>query len=413
MTRRGWITGSFALSLLVACLSMAISAFSSKSAHFDGTRYFRVRVGLTHKGVPIDFNVVVGCGIKVSGDSYSGHSLDVLGWQPFVYAKRIEGDHAVLLRTDANASPCEGSTSAGGGGSGSLHGDIPSDWLPLIVWYDDYHNLSEGLGYVTSDAYANPSSQLEFHGARIDRATKAEYDEFIETAPKNLIPNYLAGNVTEPLAPHVGFNMPVPEEVVEQPWRAWPYGSTPFCRGVERVKLPEYQRKMIAAFWPASHPHFWSVAPAAQAQLLKDLFPGGTKSNSLLIYPAPKENNRRYDHISDADAYGIFPSNSDWSLSQIYKETDLSHQTFRIEIRDGNTQRGMVACQSVANNGVLSAVTKKPESAIPFSHPICYFDGILVPSTRTSFCGTNDEGWITFEDDDYAVLNIDLTPIFL
>ncbi len=204
-------TAILSVSLILIVFTMGIALRpSSEGRQIDPERrqvdnavYYRVKVGLSHKGAPIDFDVVVGCGARVSSDGYSGASVDILGWYPFVYARAISGGHAVLLRTSVDGvseigeEPCRGGTSTDGSGDYRRpHAPaVAADWLPIMVWYDRADDLSHGLAYVTRDAYEAPDAQLEFHGATVEHATRTDFERFLATAPENLMPRYLADNL--------------------------------------------------------------------------------------------------------------------------------------------------------------------------------------------------------------------------
>jgi len=59
---------------------------------------------------------------------------------------------------------------------------VHPDILPLAIWFDSVDELANGLGYVSEDAYDNPLGELKFHGARIDRATRADWEAWRKKA---------------------------------------------------------------------------------------------------------------------------------------------------------------------------------------------------------------------------------------
>ncbi|HET9395626.1 MAG TPA: hypothetical protein VFO36_06180, partial [Nitrospiraceae bacterium] len=214
---------------------LAQPASRVQSQHFQDNGYFyRMRAAFEVKetGERLDFDYVVACNIRVTRWRDGGLSDDST-YSPRMVAKATAGGQAVVLRT---LGACNGLTSE--------NGDIPSDILPLAVWFDTVDDLSRGLGYVSEDAYDSPISKLRFHGARIDRATRGEWERWRKQAAESYIEQ---GVLPGPW----GYDYPESDPNIDR------YVSS--CQGYSRLKLPENLREKLRSLWPAERPRFWAL----------------------------------------------------------------------------------------------------------------------------------------------------------
>lgn len=196
----------------------------------QGGSFYRVTVDLAHKGEPIHVDVVVACHLTLGRAPAGSVSVDNLNSHPYAYAMAIPGGHAVAVRTNTKSCETQATTD---------NGQIPKNWLPLVVWYEHAEDLSFGVGYLTQDAYESPLAQLEFRGAIVTKATWADYQTFERDRPKNLLPEHTIYSGSRPPPP-----LPTDTTaLVEEPWRAWWYSNGAVCRGVQRIPLTERQKK--------------------------------------------------------------------------------------------------------------------------------------------------------------------------
>ncbi|WP_238232815.1 hypothetical protein [Methylobacterium thuringiense] len=219
--------------------------FFTRDVH-DQASFFRLRVHLRHAGEPVEADIVVGCGARVTRYRDGGSSLDV-GRFPYRYAFSISAGHALEIRTPGL---CNGGTTA--------NGDVPKDFLPYVIWYEHADDLSFGILYASDDAYANPRAQLTFSGAEVEPATPADFERWMASAPENLIPRWAAGSLT-------GDNpdgLKATPDLLADPARyARLFGSPSNCYGVLRLQIPETLRPALARFRPADELLYW--VPAA------------------------------------------------------------------------------------------------------------------------------------------------------
>ena len=389
-----------AIIISIVSLLMLSARLSSQPEARDDAVYYRVKVGLSHKGEPIDFDVVVGCGARVSSDGHSGASIDIVGWYPFVYAKAVPGGHAVLLRTSVDGisdlrsgGPCRGATSTDGSGDYRRPNapGVAADWLPILVWYERADDLSHGLAYVTQDAYEAPDAQLEFHGATIEHATRVDFERFLATAPENLMPRYLAGNLCCDIPGRYETAADVPPEVVRDPRLAWRLMGRPFCSGVERIRLNEVQRAQVRALWPADHPRYWSVPGREQLALSQRLF----YSDKTTQWPPNYHDLYRYAMPDPPDnrtrRSSVFPMVPALALTRLNNATGLGGYPDAITIGDGLSHRGMLSCDIWANKQLAQAVTERASVWKVYPPPrTCEIDSVQVLSPSQG-CGNGHE----------------------
>jgi hypothetical protein len=205
----------------------------------DQGYFYRFRAGFEVKatGEQLDFDYIVACSIRLTRWRDGGLSDDSTH-SPRAMVMATNGGQAVMLRT---LEACHGLTSE--------HDDVPPDVLPLAIWFDDFADLSAGLGYVSEAAYENPLGKLKFRGARVDRATRADWEAWRKKSAEEY----------------------VQRGVLPGPW-GYDFPNTPDpalgnyvvqCDGYMRLKLPENMRPKLSVFWPEDRPRFWTL-PKAQ-----------------------------------------------------------------------------------------------------------------------------------------------------
>jgi len=246
-TRTRWI---IAVMLVIMTVPLAIRAFGTpallvlggwsftksvdlKSAGNDRARYFRLKVNLSYKGEPLDFDVVVGCNVRITTYKDNDRTVEV-GVAPMVFGLKMKDSHGVVVRPP---EACDGETTE--------NGKVPKSLLPLIVTYENVDEPWFGIAYASEDAYDSPLSQLKFFGASISKGTLEEWQEWRRTeAPKNFITYKLLGiNEKNPW---------------EQPrWTPGYRAMGSICAGVSRISLPGPVRDAIRPYWPASKPEYW------------------------------------------------------------------------------------------------------------------------------------------------------------
>src|SRR5579863_143722 len=204
-----------------------------KSITDDHGTYYRLKVKLTYWGVPEDFDIVVGCNAHIINYKGGGGSTYEVGLVPTVFGRRMYDGKALVVRPP---SACEGQTTA--------NGKVQPDLLPLIVVYDNADTLDFGIAYLSDDAYESPLSVLTFGGATIEKATRAEFDEFrrtqINVVTRSPFWTAIAG---------AGVLKQMQIERAPKPMAL-------VCEAYGRFRIPDTARTTIDQdYWPEEKPH--------------------------------------------------------------------------------------------------------------------------------------------------------------
>jgi hypothetical protein len=204
-----------------------------KSAGQDRGYYYRFKASLAYKGEPLDFDIVVGCDVRVTTYKDNDRTVEV-GVAPMAFGLKMKDGHGVVVRPP---EACQGETTE--------NGKVPKALLPLVVTYENVDQPWFGLAYVSEDAYESSISELKFFGATINKATREEWQEWRRTeAPKNFVTYELLGIN--------GRNR------WEKPrWKPGYRAMGSICTGLSRVKLPGPVSEAIRPYWPASRPEYW------------------------------------------------------------------------------------------------------------------------------------------------------------
>lgn len=227
------IVGAFLVALggfwLLAGTSLSLE--NTRSVEDHGV-FYRLVSKYQHGNEIIDFDIVVGCGVRVTRYGDGDKSYDAFR-DPVVYAKAISGGAAVMQIVP---SACLGETSD--------NGRVPDDFLPGAIWFDRADDLTLGIAYVTEDAFENQKSKLTFLGASIHAATRKEWEEFQPMAAKNLIgPMPLFAFPKTPDPDEVKRNLGDNQALT----KLWPGMS---CHVVTSLPLSEAARAVVREYWP-------------------------------------------------------------------------------------------------------------------------------------------------------------------
>jgi len=204
----------------------------------DEAYFYRFRAGFRVKetGEQIDFDYVVVChNIRLTRWA-DGTQTDFSPFGPHHMVQATRGGQAVLVQT---LKACSGLTSD--------NDDVPHDVLPTAAWFDSVDDLSVGIGYMGEDAYENPLAKLQFLGARVDRATRAEWEAWRQKAAADYVQR---GELPGPWGP---------ESDTRFDWPTRSGRTAERCYGYKRVKLIAGVREKIRALWPSERPRFWAI----------------------------------------------------------------------------------------------------------------------------------------------------------
>jgi hypothetical protein len=274
---RGWVTATLGVALTCLAGAAAIGEGFTSSVS-ESTHFFRLVSSYMHGDERIDFDIVSACGVRVTTYADNDTSHDVFRYPvAFVLGTR-DGGAVMQILFDA----CDGSTTAGG--------QVPRDFMPGAIWFDDPPDLTFGVAYITEEAFESPDSKLKFLGARVEAATQKDWETFQATAPRSIIDPVKYSEIT----PH-----PTVAEARSDLWNRgkmaqWVRSSFQ-CYGYQRFHLTSPQeRKLLSSYWPESKPRYWLPRNPTYSELVGKL---GLHINRT--------------EVSDrllSDYYGVFPS---------------------------------------------------------------------------------------------------------
>jgi hypothetical protein len=241
---------------LFAARTQTAQAQLTKSITDDRDTYYRLKVKLAYKGEPQDFDIVVGCNVHQIFYKDGGRTYEA-GLIPTVFGRRMSDGKGLVVRPP---SACRGETTA--------NGKVQPDLLPVVVVYDSADTLDFGIAYLSDDAYASPLSVLKFGGATIEKATKAEFEEFRRTQ-ENL--------VTRSIFWTGAAGADVLKRMNVEP-AAKPFAR--ICEGYQRYRLSDELGSLVRQYWPEGHPHYWASTYEAERALHSSVFKSRTTLQS-------------------------------------------------------------------------------------------------------------------------------------
>ncbi|MGX9979813.1 hypothetical protein [Methylobacterium fujisawaense] len=377
-------------SLVLAMIGLAAFAlFPGRSLYYQFVDpyglYYRLTIDLADKqGRPVGIDVVVGCGVHSGSILGGGSSFDVMAMDAAQYAWAIPDGHALSVRTSpaiAATDTCHGETTDNGG--------IARDWLPFVIWYDDAADLSHGLAYATQDAYASPRARLVFKGARITRATAAEYRAFKARGPANLLPRYLSDALLRSARPErLGNAAKVTPEMVADPKLAWRNSDKITCRGLIRVPLPEVVRAEVAKHRPADAPKYWRLTEKLPPAISNKIRMNDETYGGGFMRPDTPE--------WSAERPKVYPQSYDGSLDRLSRTT-FANGSYHKETTIAPENLGFMECGRNAPGSLEAAVTGRQVRDADRAKETCFIDGI-----RISDIGKCYYNPVAYENIDYV-----------
>ena len=323
-----------------------------KSAQQGNGVYFRLKVKLTYKGEPQDFDIVAACNARQINYQGGGRTYEA-GLVPSVFGRRMSDGKGLVVRPP---DACDGKTTENGG--------VPPDLLPLIVVYDDADTLAFGTAYLTDDAYDSPLSVLKFGGATIERADRVAFEKF-----RSEQPNLVTRSSYHTVGSARGFRK------LGLPPARIPMGIG--CYGYVRFRLAGAEKEHAHELWPAERPRFWLPATDKDREEIKPLRYGrpiltdhedATPVPSDLVVPQlenelpnrgmPRRHPAVWDKHQLLVAPSYYPDIGGWvALPWPADAVERAEKIFRegphvgasIDLRDGAT-RGFGYCRPIPQN---------------------------------------------------------------
>jgi len=205
-----------------------------------GSYYFRMKANYSHDGQPIDFDIVVACGIRI--DRYRGGESGFLAARyPRFFVKRTHENHAVM-QIVPNA--CRGETTE--------DGRVPNDFLPGVIWFDKPDDYRFGIAYVSEDAFESPTGKLKFHGASIQKATRVEWEAFRKSAAE-------IEGLRQRYYDRPPYTTEEAAQIADADGDEVEAAYARDCFGVTRFRLSNEARAIVRKHWPKNRPRFWAT----------------------------------------------------------------------------------------------------------------------------------------------------------
>ncbi|MDH6259669.1 hypothetical protein [Bradyrhizobium sp. BR13661] len=278
----------------------------------DRGYYYRFKAGYLYKGEPLDFDIVVGCRVKITTYKDNDRTVEV-GVVPAIFGLKTRDQHGVaVLLPDG----CNGET--------TQNGKVPKALLPLVVTYERADEPWSGVAYASEDAYDSPRSELKFLGATITRATREEWQAWRETEAKR---NFITYEL-------LGIN---PKNMWDAPkWKPGLRVMATQCFGISRLKLSDAVRDVVTPGWPSSKPAYWfadkrtqeplwdiamgpNKPPLIEGNRFQDYFPGVSPGHNGLARREPGAViffNRQVEG-------DVYPAHTDLSINRLEPSGEL------------------------------------------------------------------------------------------
>lgn len=359
----------------------------------DRAYFFRLIAKYMHGNEPVDFDIVVGCGVRVTAYGDDSSSYDAFR-DPIFFAKPTK-DGAAVLQIVPDA--CAGQTTS--------NGRVPKDFLPGAIWFDSKDNLLLGVAYIAEDAFENPKGKLKFLGATIHPATKEEWETFRPIHAQNLLSPKPFTHI--PPRPSI-------EEIKAHLWdrkkqfEMWPIIS---CKGVIRFGLSEPEaRKQLQKYWPDSRPRFWMPNGPERKAIMDSLEVMNNHKGPLIGNHYYREYFRIYEtggfstrnDGGNLDSIGgvaseVFPRRADDGLPWLKPEVATTPVIYRDVDLAGGRNAGLAYCYHSLRVGSIT------EAHLPN-----YFDRHFATRVDGELVQFEDEGpdfpSPFFENDEYFYL---------
>lgn len=410
------VRGKRALRFLALAALLGVTGYVWSLANNDTAAdqdvYYRLLTKYRHGEEIVDFDIVVGCGIRITANPGDSHSFDVLTRDPVYFVKATSDGGAVWqIVPDA----CRGQSTD--------NGRVPRDLLPGAIWFDRASDLTFGIAYVTEEAYENPASKLKFLGASIHHATREDWERFQPTNEENL------GSPSFRSRP-----WPYPKDADElraNLWnkaklRTWMPDAGLHCYGAARFQLADEQaRATLRSFWPQNRPKFWSVPSQQFKEVTTALIPhdpgdhrgplvsGGHfidehsfyRKHAILYGFPTRSRGGSFDTPSQLPSI-LFPKRADEGLPWLSERLALAETFYRDVEWKGGANQGYLYCYSMLS-------TRTPIGQAHFGPPNTRTFLTRVDGDLAQVDGANrgpDQPAMFFERDEYVYYMVDFWP---
>lgn len=234
-----FVIGSLLALKFIVFLSINIIALEAHGAAPDlkdgASHFFRLKAQYSHRGKPIAFNIVAACYLRENIRSPINPFLAIR--YPRFFILPTHNNHEVMQIVPI---ACQGET--------TKDGRVPSDFLPGAVWFDTPGDYRFGTAYLSEDAFKSPKSNLIFHGATIQTASRKEWLLFRTETRKN------------PGMSRFYYKRSAQtwQQIAKGTVAGFKAAYADKCSGVRRYRLSESGRAILRKYWPAGKPRYWA-----------------------------------------------------------------------------------------------------------------------------------------------------------
>jgi hypothetical protein len=269
-----------------------------KSVEVDRGTYFRLKVKLTYKGEPQDFNIVVGCNVRNIRYKGGGRTYEA-GLIPTLHGRAMSDGKAVVIRAP---NACDGATTA--------NGHVPEAFMPVIIVYDDAMALTFGTAYISDDAYESPLSLMTFDRAIVEKASRAEFDDFRQNGPPNVVTRsaYHSGRTPPKRLEEMGIQEGI--------------GIARHCDTYARFALAPIAREVLKEYWPQDRPRYWAV-PTKGIYLGQNGWAAPQEIKSQIDRLRSPEHPDGVVRRDDGEVYGPLHNNGEWQSQDFIVDSGI------------------------------------------------------------------------------------------
>lgn len=373
-----WFLLTFLLVLLLT--PPAASFWGVTKSTERGSYFFRLKAKYTHDGQPINFDIVVACSIRV--DRYRGGESGFLASRyPRFFVQRTHDNHAVMQIVPI---ACRGETTD--------DGRVPDDFLPGVIWFDKPGDYRFGIGYVSEDAFENPNSQLKFHGASIERATRADWEAFRKRAVDN-------EGMRRRYYDRPFYTTEEAKRIAGAGGKEVEAAFARSCRGVARYRLSEAARAVVRRYWAASRPKYWATNNREDGpwpELLRlerttPIFSNGFRFTEHLNggnykfggFPTKSRGGMIDSHLRPKVPPEIYPTRFDLGIPWVFSNDVANSQFLVKDVEVGNGDgKGFLHCFTTLNPGPGKLNAVLPDFRVRESRVRVDDDWLVTPNPK-------------------------------
>ncbi|MEQ8749804.1 MAG: hypothetical protein RIC52_08515 [Amphiplicatus sp.] len=284
MNRRSLILAAFLVFPLSACgdgrngspNSILVEGVSERSFFYRMIASFIV----VETGEVIDFNFVVGCGVETTWWRAGGGRTERASWTPKNMVMPTADGGAILLRPP---KVCDD----------RILSEVPADFMPFVIWFDDVNDMDFGWGHATEAAYEGPNAKLNFVGAVITKSDAEAWKRWREEAAAAY---EQIGQLPGPWG-YSHEESPDEQQAFVKSLGENGRDIAEYCTGYWRIKLPDDVLAQLIDIWPEDAGQFWVVGVGSYVGNTEEILRSGVYEDGMPL--------KTYDVTNLGSSYGM------------------------------------------------------------------------------------------------------------